>query len=155
MRRGQFNPGAGGHNPDEDAGMVFEEVPEKPTKKTEKGVEDLTYREDPVETMARNVIGLEQKVAEAKHNISKSKPGSVEIAQVLLAKAQYEQAAYNERQGRSKTGEADRLLQEWQAAQDRLENLRGEQAEAARQRASDSIDAHTAAQLRRHRSPSQ
>jgi hypothetical protein len=134
--------------------IIFEEVSEPETgRKKEEPVADFTFREDPVEMMVRDILSLEQRVADAKRNSGNDRTGKLEIAQTLLAKKRYEQAVYNERQGRSKEGEADRLLDEWQSAQDRLDNLRNEQVEAARRKAVGAIDADTAAQLRRHRSP--
>jgi hypothetical protein len=141
-----------------DEGIVFEEVPDIKATGGKERVADFTYREDPVETGVRKILGLEQKVAQAQQEASRGKGGrgSVEIAKVLLAEAKYKQASLNERLGRSKNGEADRLLQEWQKSQDALDNVRDEEIRGSRDKAlsfyssSTSIDAETAAQLRRH-----
>lgn len=132
--------------------MVFEEVGED-------DAEDFTYKEDPVEGMVTKILGLEQQVATAqKAATSHEGKHALEVARVLLAKAKFEQAAYNERQGRSKKGEADRLLGEWQAAQDKLDALNDSQITDARAAAlsrfdrdqDPTMDADTVAQLRRH-----
>ena len=128
--------------------MVFEEVNE--------GVEDMTFKEDPVEQGAARILSLEEDVEQARFDLQNGggDRGGVQVKEVLLAKARYEQARQNEQAGRGRKGEADRLLADWQKSQDALEGLRSDQINTVREqiaaRYDDDIDADTAAQLRRH-----
>ena len=128
--------------------IVFEDVPDKEP-------EDFTYREDPVEKMASDIISLEKQVAQAQRQGNKT---GTEAPRVLLAKARYDQAEYNERNGRGKPGEAQRLLKEWQKAQDNYDSVREDQIDSARRAVlgrfekptRPDIGAYSAEQLRRH-----
>ncbi len=150
-----FNRFRGGGSPEQPRGpkkpeqkMVFEEVNE--------GVEDMTFKEDPVEQGAARILSLEEDVEQARFDLQNGggDRGGVQVKEVLLAKARYEQARQNEQAGRGRKGEADRLLADWQKSQDALEGLRSDQINTVREqiaaRYDDDIDADTAAQLRRH-----
>ncbi len=129
--------------------IIFEEVGEEEPA-------DFTYREDSVGAMVENILALEADLEEARAAMEggEGDKASLAVREVLLAKARYEQAAANERMGRSQKGEADRLLEAWQQTQNRLDALREDQLQDARDailsRYDDDIDADTAAQLRRH-----
>lgn len=130
--------------------IIFEEV-------AEEKAEDFTYREDPVEAKAGAILALEEEVEQARDAWESGEGNKADLAikEVLLAMARYEQASMNERMGRGRKGEADRLLGAWQEAQDALDSLREEQMQDVRDAAlsrlkDDVIDADTAAQLRRH-----
>lgn len=129
--------------------IVFEEVPDEG--------EDFTYKEDPVEAMVGKILSLEADLDAARDALEEGTgdEASVSVREVLLAKARYEQASANERVGRGKKGETNRLLQEWQQAQNGLDALHEDRLQNAREAVSaryedDDIDADTAAQLRRH-----
>lgn len=116
----------------------------------------MTYREDPVETRVSQILSLEQSVQEARKKLGQGEGDrrGVMIQEVLLAKARYEQARDNERLGRGRAGAADALLEQWQASQDALDDLRMNAMADVRNRINsyyaDGIDADTAAQMRRH-----
>jgi len=134
--------------PRQEQEMVFEEVKER--------VEDFTYREDPVEQRAGQILSLEEALEQAQDELKEGRGDrrGVMVKEVLLAKARYEQARENERSGRGRQGEADRLLEDWQTLQDALDDLRSQQIDNARGRIAglyeDDIDAETEAQMRRH-----
>ncbi len=130
-----------------EAAMVFEEV-------NEGQAEEMVFEEvapDPVMEAATKILGLEQKLGDAK--IQGESRERQTILEVRLAQAKYEQARLNERNGRGEKGSADTLLTQWQSAQDALEGFRGSEIEQARKAAearSDHLDADDIAQMRRH-----
>ena len=144
----------GGGSPEQPQGpkepekdIVFEEVNE--------GVEDMTFKEDPVEQSAARILSLEEGVEQARFDVQNGvgDRGDVMVQEVLLAKARYEQARQNEKSGRGRKGEADRLLADWQKTQDALDGLRSDQISTVREQIDSrygDVDADTAAQLRRH-----
>lgn len=142
-----------GETPDVEQNMVFKEVAEG------KDEDDIVFEEDPVEQRAREVLNAEKQVANARRKTDGSRDGErkVLVAEVLLAKARFDQAAYNEKLRKSKPGEADRLLTKWQETQDRLDAFNKQSIDTAYAdaisiagRSNSELDPDTIAQLRRH-----
>ncbi len=148
LKKGRKPPkGEGG----KDADIVFEVVNDKPEKER---VADFTYKEEapnPAVEAVKKIMGVEQKIQAARQ--SGASRERLAVLDVQLAQAKFEQARLNERSGKGREGEADRLLEAWQEAQDGLENFRGSEIENALQAAmsrADYLSADDAAQMRRH-----
>jgi len=148
LKKGRKPPkGEGGKDTD----IVFEVVNDKPEKER---VADFTYKEEapnPTMEAVKKIMGVEQKIQAAKQ--SGASRERLAVLDVQLAQAKYEQARLNERSGTGLRGEADRLLEAWQEAQDSLEDYRGSEIEEAMAKAmarADYLSADDAAQMRRH-----
>ncbi|NQV89519.1 MAG: hypothetical protein HQ488_04320 [Parcubacteria group bacterium] len=124
--------------------MVFEEVAD------DENVEDMTFKEDPVEAAVTKILDLQQKAGDAE--ISGASSERKAMLAVQLAQAKFEQARLNERSGRGQKGEADKLLQDWQTKQDALDGQKGGAISEARKNAESKYDLSPddIAQMRRH-----